>query len=177
MKKLLSTLTILQFTICMAQEIEFTNNGLNVVTIGNKLSDLKSLSFKNVKFHPERINMRFWFEDHFSYYYLHSNSMVIPNVGNIKELFVVPDKSDCILGIFIFIVNPAPELQKILNETFDAPKLMSDSSYNGEKYRFQTFWNKNGISVFLSNTANSKFTKISITKVLPEEKSPGINID
>lgn len=161
----------------MAQEIEFTNTGLNVVTIGIKLSDLKSLSLKIVKFHPERNNMRLWFEDHFSYYYFHSDSMVIPKVGIVKELFVVPDKSDCILGIFIFIENPAPELQKILNETFDVPKLMSDSSYNGEKYRFQTFWKKNGISVFLSNTANSKFTKISITKVLPEEKSPGINID
>ena len=137
-----------------------------------ELKDLPILpASKLVNYNP----LNFWFLNYNKYYFLNSSSMYLKDVGSIKELFIVPDEKENIKAIFIFIVKPCSNLKSLLNNTFDMPAVEANSGMLNQQ-RSQTLWNKNGISVFLTDGDNHKYTKISIL-LQGDENTPGVNIE
>ena len=64
----------------------------------------------------------------------------------------------------------------LLNTSFKLPSLKSSSSA-GNQERKQTYWKTGSVSVFLTDSGNSKYYKISIQDLGDDDTSPGINIE
>jgi len=160
----------------MALRIEFTENGLNIISLGINIHASGNIVLKKLSLHPGKNSIRPWFEEEYEYYFIDSVSMFIPECGLVKEIFIATDKEKIVVGIFLFLEEHSDKLTEELSKIYDSPLLKSDSFVNGSASGSKVFWKKNDIPVFLSNAVNSPYIKLTFTKTQPEEKTPGINI-
>lgn len=160
----------------MPQKVEFSVDGLSILKLGTIMTDLRQFSLSKIEKHPDKESFRIWFNETFSYYYINSASLFIPGCGLIDNLFIVPDKSNRVMSIFIFGEMNIETLEAKLTEAFGDAKLKSQSANPGSPNRTKKLWHKNGISVYLTTAVNSKIAGISISKYTGEGISPGISI-
>ncbi len=163
--------------VAMAQKIELTEKGLNIINIDSNINEIKKLKLESIIKYIGNERIRPWFADNFNYYFINSDSMFIENAGIVKDVFAASGKSGEIKGIFIFLDNPNKErLLSMMNNIFDSALLASETSIESQHVRSKMFWKKNNISVFLDKNRDSDFIKISIIVNVDEDTMPGINV-
>ncbi|MDB5202998.1 MAG: hypothetical protein JWQ27_2407 [Ferruginibacter sp.] len=159
----------------MAQKVEFTREGLNLVAFGESFSNAGQ-AFKPLKSHHNSKDIRVWFEKDFDYFYLDSDTLFIERVGIVNALFIAVDKLDKVAGIFLVIEPPALAVVESLNIVYGESTLQSNLSIDNNDLGKKYFWFASQMSISINRRSGSELLIVSYSSSSMEDSKAGINM-
>ncbi len=177
MKLIVQILSLLLFeNITMAQNIEFNQKGLDVFQIGDSINISSSkLLLPISQYQSDNKRLRLGNIEDYTYYFVDMKT-IKHSIGLIEEIFIILDTKKRISNIHLFLKSNSEASIEVLNKTFGNHLLESISGHGSLNTGSKKFWANKEISIFYIDSIYSKYSEISISKILDESNYSSVSL-
>lgn len=159
----------------MAQKIELTDKGLTIIEIGDTIKSEEMPWLLPIKNYLHINEIRVGLFEKYQYHYINNDTLVIPQIGLVKDIFIASDSSNKVLSIFIFLDSTSERFTDTLNKIFKSTPLEASSGIVFESSTTIKHWMNDGITLQYRKTAKSKYSKLFIHKTVEEKNFSTVN--